>query len=187
MAVAASVSAAGTRSITHLSGNETKSAICGPIGTCRLKPTAAKRRSFTSACHKRRSASVGFRRSSRGRPAQRRALGRRAALLVLGQELAQLLRAGRIEHAAARRPLAALRNRRDHAVQRAHVLLRRRHALEDIAQVDAHGAALFLRAEELDLFQFALQIGKERIELLLGRRRRLLPAWRTAMRPRSRA
>ena len=48
------------------------------------------------------------------------------------------------------------------------------HALEDIAQVDAHGAALFLGTEEFDLVELALQIGKESVELLLGRRRRLL-------------
>ena len=60
----------------------------------------------------------------------------------------------------------------DHAVQRADVLLRRRHALEDIAQVDAHGAALLLGPEKFDPLELALEIGKERVELLLGRRRR---------------
>ncbi len=83
-----------------------------------------------------------------------------------------LSRAGRIEYAAARRAFASLRNRRDHAMQGAHVLLRRHHALKDVAQVDAHGAALFLGAEEFDLFQLAFEIGKEGVELLLGRRRR---------------
>ena len=60
----------------------------------------------------------------------------------------------------------------EHAVQRAQVLLRQRHARENIAQVDAHGAALFLRPEELDLVELALQVLEESRELLLGRRRR---------------
>ena len=99
------------------SGNETKSSMCGPTGTCRLKPRPAKRRSLVSACHSMRSASVGLRRSSRAQPAHRRALGRRAARTVLGQEIAQHLRLLAIEHAAARRTFAALRERGDDAVQ----------------------------------------------------------------------
>ena len=45
-------------------------------------------------------------------------------------------------------------------------------AMKDVAQVDLHDAALLRRAEELDLLQFALEIGEERLDLLLGRRRR---------------
>ncbi len=58
--------------------------------------------------------------------------------------------------------------------RRANILRRRRDALKDIAQVDDHDAALFLRPEEFDLFQFAFQIGEESLKLLLGRRRRSL-------------
>ncbi len=41
-----------------------------------------------------------------------------------------------------------------------------------LRRLTTHGAALFLRAEKFDLFQLALEIGKEGVELLLGRRRR---------------
>ena len=147
--------------------------MCGPTGICRLKPRPAKRLSLTSACHSARSASVGLRRNSRASPRTgARSFGTAAA--VLGEQVAQPLRLLAVEHAAARRPFAALRQRSDDAVQRADILLRRRHAREDIAQVDAHGAALFLRAEELDLLELAFEIGKKRVELLLGRRRRFV-------------
>ena len=57
------------------------------------------------------------------------------------------------------------------------------HAREDVAQIDLHGVALVGRAEELDLLQLALEIGEEREQLLLGRRR----ATSRGMRERQRA
>ena len=68
MAAAATSSVSGVTSITVRSGNETKSATCGPIGVCRLNPSATKRRSPVIMIHNARSASVGLRRSSRARP-----------------------------------------------------------------------------------------------------------------------
>ncbi len=176
MRAAASFSAAGTRSITHLSGNDTKSAMCGPIGTCRLKPRPAKRRSFTSACQSARSASVGLRRSSRGKPRSGvRSDGARPAPCSASRSRSFCAPAPSSTPPRAG-PFAPLRDRRDHAVQGADVLLGRRHALENIAQVHAHGAALFLGAEKFDLVELALEIGEQCVELLLGRRRRFLRA-----------
>jgi hypothetical protein len=48
------------------------------------------------------------------------------------------------------------------------------HAGEDVAQVDLHGVALVGRPEELDLLELELDRGKERKQLLLARRRRLV-------------
>ena len=59
-------------------------------------------------------------------------------------------------------------------MQCAHVLLGRSHTLKYVAQINTHGAALFLRAEELDPFQLAFEIGKEGVELLLRGRWRFL-------------
>src|SRR5262249_10936608 len=99
-------------------------------------------------------------------PAYRPALPRHAATAMLSQQIAQFLRPGGIKDAAARRAFASLHDGIDHPMQCADVLLRRRHALEDIAQVDAHGPSLFLGTEELNPFQLTFEIGEKRIELL---------------------
>ena len=106
--------------------------------------------------------------------AHRAALARDPALAVLGDQRAQHLGLRAVEHAAARRAFAALGDRGDDAVQRADVLLGRLHAREDVAHVDLHGVALVERAEVFDLLKLALQGGKKREQLLLGRRRRLV-------------
>src|SRR4051794_26831603 len=93
---------------------------------------------------------------------------------MLGQEIAQRLCLLAVESAAPRRTLAALRQRRDDAVQRADILFGRRDALKDVAQVDLHDAALFRRAKEFDPLQFAFEIAEESLKLLLGHRRRML-------------
>ena len=140
--------------------------MCGPTGVCRLKPRPAKRRSLVSASHKR-ALGVGRIAAQQPRqPAHRAALVRHPALAVLGEQRAQQLRLVAVEHAAARRALAALGDRHDDAVQRLDVLLGRLHAGEDVAQVDQHGVALVGRAEKFDLLQFALEIGEEGEQLL---------------------
>ena len=93
---------------------------------------------------------------------------------MFGQQVAQFLRLGRVEYAATRRAFSSLHDRVDDTVQRADVLLGGSHALKYVAQVDTHGAALFLRAEELDPFQLAFEIGKKSVELLLRGRWRFL-------------
>src|SRR5581483_430341 len=86
-------------------------------------------------------------------PAHGPAFARDAAAAMLRQEVAQLLRLRRIEYPATRRSFSSLCDRVDHAMQRADVLLRRSHPLKNVAEVDAHGAALLFRAEEFDALQ----------------------------------
>ncbi len=88
---------------------------------------------------------------------------------MLGDQRAQHLGLLAVEHPAAGRSLAALRDRHDHTVQRLNILLRRLHAREDIAQIDLHGFALVRRPKEFDLLQFAFERCKEGEELLFGR------------------
>ena len=59
-------------------------------------------------------------------------------------------------------------------MQRLDVLPGRRHAGENIAQVDLHGVAFVRGAKKFDLFQFALERRKEGQKLLLRRRRGFL-------------
>src|SRR5262249_44056442 len=99
----------------------------------------------------------------------RTAFTRDTTTAVLGEQVAQLLRPCRIEHTPPSRPFSSLHDCVDDTMQSADVLLRGSHALKYIAQVDAHGAALFLRAKRLDALQLAFEIGKERVELLLRR------------------
>ncbi len=106
--------------------------------------------------------------------ADRPALLGNAAGAVLGEQRAQQLGLFAVEHAAARRPFAAFGDRHDDAVQRLNVLPGRLHAGENIAQVDLHGFALVGRPEKFDAFEFALERGKKRHELLLRRRRGFL-------------
>ena len=101
-------------------------------------------------------------------PPHRPAFGGHAALPVLGKQRPQHFRFLAVEHAAPRRAFAALGNGENHAVERADILLTGLHARKNVAQVDDHGLALFRRAEELDFFELALEIGKERQQLLLG-------------------
>jgi hypothetical protein len=100
------------------------------------------------------------------------AFARYTAAAVFGEQIAQFLRLLRVEDAPAGRTFAPLNNRVDDPMQRANVLLGRRHSLEDVAQVHTHGAALFLWTKKLDPFQLSLEIGEERIELPLRDRRR---------------
>ncbi len=106
--------------------------------------------------------------------AHRATLAGRAGLAILGEQGAQRGCLLAVEHAAARRPLAALGERDHDAVERLDVLLGRLHAREDVAQVDQHGRALVERAEIFDLVERALEIAEEGVDLLLGRRLRLL-------------
>ena len=163
----ASVSSALTSSIAIRCTNETKSGICRPTGVWRLN-WPAKRRSRVKACHRMRSASVGFRRNSRASPRTVPLVSDgELALPVLGEQRAQPRRLLAVEHAALGRALAPLRDRHHHAVQRVHVLLGRLHPGEDVAQVDQHGVALLGRAQEFDLVELAHQIVEEGLHLVL--------------------
>src|SRR5947207_772397 len=66
--MASTGSSAGTSSSATRKGNDTTLVMCGPTGTCRLKPWPTKRRSRVKASQKIRSASVGLRRRSRASP-----------------------------------------------------------------------------------------------------------------------
>ena len=114
-----------------------------------------------------RSASVGFRRSSRASPRTVPLSDGERVLPVLGQQRAQPGRLFAVEHAALGRTLAAFGDRHHHAVQRVHVLLGRVHPGKDVAQIDQHGVALLGRAQEFDLVEFAHQIVEERLHLVL--------------------
>src|SRR5499427_5192571 len=107
-------------------------------------------------------------------PAHRAAFTRRGALTVLREQRAQCLGFLAVEHAAARRPLAAFGQRDDDAVQGLNVLLGRLHARENVAQIDQHGCALVERAEIFDLIELAFEVGEERLQLLFAGRFRLL-------------
>ena len=72
-----------------------------------------------------------------------------------------------VEHAAARRPLAAFAQRHHDAVQRLDVLLGGLHAGEDVAQIDQHGGALVERTEIFDGIELAFEIGEERLTCCL--------------------
>ena len=147
--------------------------MCGPTGTCRLKPRPAKRRSLISASQ---SVALGLGRIAAQQPRQpahRPALVRHAALRRARRAAS---RSSAASSPSSTPPRAGpLRPSTIAVTTPCSVRMSccvGCHALEDVAQVDLHGVALVRRAEELDLFQFALQIGEEGVELLLGRRRR---------------
>ena len=89
---------------------------------------------------------------------------------MLGQQRPQSRGLFAVEHAALGRTLAALGDRHHHPVQGVHVLLRRVHPGEDVAQIDKHGLALLGRTQELDPVEFPDQIVEEGLHLVLGRR-----------------
>src|SRR5262249_6056235 len=96
------------------------------------------------------------------KPAHWTARGSPAALPVLGEQRAERGGFLAVEHAAARRPLTALAQRDNDAVQRLYVLLGRLHARENVAQIDQHGRALLERTEIFDRVEVALEMGEER-------------------------
>ena len=167
------------------SGNDTKSAICGPIGTCRLKPRPAKRRSLTSASHSARSASVGLRRSSRDSPRTGARSVRHARPAPCSASRSRSISASAPSSTPPRagplRP-CAIAMMTPCSVRMS--CWRRLHAREDVAQVDGHGVALFVRAEKLDLLQLALEIGEEGEQAAASAPAAISPAWRTAARRR---
>ncbi len=91
------------------------------------------------------------------RPMRRAGKIGRCDNLVLREQRAQHFGLGAVEHAAARGALAPFGDRHDDAVQGADVLLRRRHAREDVAHVDDHGAALLGGAEIFDPLEFGFE------------------------------
>src|SRR4029079_17088596 len=108
------------------------------------------------------------------KPAHRTERGRRAALPVLGEKRAQRGGFLTVEHPTTRRSLAAFAQRVDDAVQRLYVLLGGLHAREDVAQIDQHGRTLLERTEIFDHIELALEMGEERLHLLLAGGRRFL-------------
>ena len=113
------------------------------------------------ACHRMRSASVGFRRSNRASPRKVLLSPGTAPLPVLGQQRPQPRCLLAVEHAALGRALASFRDRHHHPVQGVHVLLGRIHPGEDVAQIDQHGLALSARAQEFDLVELATRLSKK--------------------------
>ena len=138
-----------------------------PTGVWRLN-SPAKRRSRVSACHRMRSASVGFRRSSRASPRTvELSPGTAGPCPCSASKRPQPCGLFAVQHAALGRTLAAFGDRHDHPVQGVHVLLGRVHPRKNVAQVDQHGLALLARAQEFDLVEFPDQIVEEGLHLVL--------------------